>query len=43
MGKSSIFFSDNCNDDSKGEVHQGLQISTEALEERYLGLPTAVG
>jgi hypothetical protein len=27
----------------KQEVHEGLQIPTEALGEKYLGLPTAVG
>jgi hypothetical protein len=27
----------------KLEVHQGTEISTEALVEKYLGLPTALG
>jgi hypothetical protein len=31
--KSAVFFSDNCDQDSKGEVHQALQIPTEALGE----------
>jgi hypothetical protein len=42
-GKSAIYFSDNCNQDVKQVVHEGLQIPTEALGEKYLGLPTAVG
>lgn len=39
--KSAIFFSPNCEQESKNEVHASLQIPTEALGERYLGLPTA--
>ena len=39
--KSAIFFSQNCVQDDKEAVHESLQISTEALGERYLGLPTA--
>lgn len=30
-------------DDVKQEVHECLQIDTEALGEKYLGLPTSVG
>lgn len=41
--KSAVFFSANCDDAAKTEVHQALQIPTEALGEKYLGLPTAVG
>jgi hypothetical protein len=41
--KSAIFFSPNCEQESKNEVHASLQIPTEALGERYLGLPTAAG
>jgi hypothetical protein len=40
-GKSAIFFSLNCDDESKLVVHGSLQISTEALGEKYLGLPTS--
>jgi hypothetical protein len=39
--KSAIFFITNCGEENKEEVHAGLQIDTEALGERYLGLPTA--
>lgn len=39
--KSAVFFSQNCLQDCKDEVLESLQISTEALGVRYLGLPTA--
>ena len=41
--KSAIFFSSNCTADVKHEVHTAADISTEALVEKYLGLPTALG
>jgi hypothetical protein len=41
--KSAIFFSKNCPEETKSEVTQSLNIQREALEEKYLGLPTAVG
>lgn len=41
--KSVVFFSRNCSHEMKGEVRQVLQIEKEALSEKYLGLPTAVG
>jgi hypothetical protein len=41
--KSAIFFSANANDGMKLAVHQGTDIPTEALVEKYLGLPTALG
>lgn len=41
--KSAILFSTNCQQGNKEEVHTSLQISTEALGEKYLGLPTAAG
>jgi hypothetical protein len=41
--KSTVFFSSNCSDDMKVEVRQALNIETEALAEKYLGLPTALG
>ena len=40
-GKSAIFFSPNCDSESKEAVHTSLQIRTEALGEKYLGLPTS--
>lgn len=41
--KSAIFFSSNCSAEAKQEVRSALQIDTEALAEKYLGLPTALG
>jgi hypothetical protein len=41
--KSIVFFSSNYSDEMKTVTHQGLHIEKEALTERYLGLPTAVG
>lgn len=38
-----MFFIENCDQSSKQDVHEALQIPTEALKEIYLGLPTAVG
>lgn len=38
--KSAIFFSVNMEDSVKAMVHQGMEIPTEALGERYLGPPT---
>ena len=39
--KSAVFFSPNCDQACKEVVHNSLGILTEALGERYLGLPTA--
>ena len=41
--KSIVFFSSNCSDEMKTWTRHGLHIEKEALTERYLGLPTAVG
>jgi hypothetical protein len=41
--KSAIFYSDNCQDEEKAAVHDSLEIETEALGEKYLGLPTSAG
>ena len=41
--KSAIFFSKNTMAPMKQEVHQCLSIPTEALGEKYLGLPTGLG
>jgi hypothetical protein len=41
--KSAIFFSANCEDGDKEIVCNSLDITVEALGERYLGLPTSVG
>lgn len=36
--KSTIFFSNNCEQPAKQEMHDALQIPNEALGEKYLGL-----
>lgn len=41
--KSAVFFSKNCLEQTKSIVRQELHIETEALTDKYLGLPTAVG
>jgi len=41
--KSAIFFSSNCKEEDKKEVFEYLKIGKEALEEKCLGLPTALG
>ena len=41
--KSVVLFSANCDDTCKKEVRSVLHIDTEALAEKYLGLPTALG
>jgi hypothetical protein len=38
-----VFFSSNCTDEMKVEVHTLSGIEAEALVEKYLGLPTALG
>ena len=43
MSKSAIFFCKNCSDTDKEIVKQTTGIQSEALCEKYLGLPTAVG
>jgi len=43
MAKSAICFSDNCDDTEKERVKNATGIQNEALCEKYLGLPTAVG
>jgi hypothetical protein len=40
---SAIFFGGNVDEDMKQVVHQGTDIPIEALVEKYLGLPTALG
>jgi hypothetical protein len=41
--KSSIFLGKGCSDDVKTNLKNLIGISCEALSEKYLGLPTAVG
>lgn len=43
FAKKEMFFSRNCLEDMKIEVQQALNIETEALAEKYLGLPVALG
>jgi hypothetical protein len=43
MSKSAIFFSGNCDDSVKNIVKKSMDINTEALGEKYLGLPTVIG
>jgi hypothetical protein len=42
-GKSSMFFSTNVSAPNREKVKQALQLSSEARNERYLGLPIHVG
>jgi hypothetical protein len=41
--KSAIFYSSNCQNEAKDEVKEVIQIDKEALVEKYLGLPMALG
>jgi hypothetical protein len=41
--KCSVFFSNNTDVDTKAEVCQTLNIMTEALNDKYLGLPAMIG
>jgi hypothetical protein len=43
LQKSSIFFGKGSTDEDKETLKQAIGISSEALSERYLGLPTVVG
>jgi hypothetical protein len=43
LAKSLIFFSTNCDDTMEEEMKLTTGITTEALGEKYLELPTAVG
>jgi hypothetical protein len=43
MAKSSIFFSPNTNVLARAEICEALHITTEAISDKYLGLPTLVG
>lgn len=43
LQKSSIFFGKGCKEEDKGILKQTIGIDSEALSERYLGLPTVVG
>lgn len=43
LAKSAIFFSANCDHGMREDMKQSTGTVTEALGEKYLGLPTAVG
>jgi hypothetical protein len=43
LSKSSIFFSPNTNALLRGKICEALHINTEALSDKYLGLPALVG
>lgn len=43
LQKSSIFFGKGCQEEKKAELKTTLGVQSEALSERYLGLPTLVG
>jgi hypothetical protein len=43
VAKSSIFFSPNTNVDVKVDICTALNINTEAISDKYLGLPAIVG
>jgi hypothetical protein len=43
MSKSAIFFNSNCEDQAKESFKQIMNIQTEALGDKYLRLPIAVG
>jgi hypothetical protein len=43
LGKSSVYFGPGCEENLKNTLKSEIGISSEALSERYLGLPTVVG
>ena len=43
LQKSSIFFGRGCQNDVKDQLKNDIGIQSEALSERYIGLPTQVG
>ena len=43
LHKSSIFFGKGCSEDNKGMLKGIIGITSKALSEKYLGLPTVVG
>jgi hypothetical protein len=43
LSKSSVFFSPNTNSLMRAEICEALHIDTEALSDKYLGLPALVG
>jgi hypothetical protein len=43
MDKSSIFFGKGCSLEERNNLKTAVGISSEALSEKYLGLPTLVG
>jgi hypothetical protein len=43
LSKSSVFFSPCTNSPMRAEICEALHIDTEALSDKYLGLPALVG
>ena len=43
LQKSSIFFGEGSTEDTKEQLKAVIGITSEALSEKYLGLPTTVG
>jgi hypothetical protein len=43
LSKSSIFFSPNTNVMVRAEMCEAIHIDTEALSDKYLGLPAIIG
>jgi hypothetical protein len=43
LQRSSIFFGPGCGEDQREQLKGDIGIASEALTERYLGLPTVVG
>jgi hypothetical protein len=43
LAKSSIYFSPNTNALVRAEICEALHIDTEALSDKYIGLPALVG
>jgi hypothetical protein len=43
VGKSTILFSGNCSSETKEIVITATGVTKVTLEEKYLGLPTAIG
>ena len=43
MEKLSIHFAKGCSQSLKGEIKNILEVHTEALKEKYLGMPSDVG
>jgi hypothetical protein len=43
LDKSSVFFGNHCNEVIKNRVKNTLEVDSEILNDKYLGMPTSVG